>query len=158
MDPIKLPLHGGAVEPLKIIEDDRGAVLHMLRQDSDQFTKFGEIYFSEVNPGVVKAWKRHRKMTQLFAAPRGTLHLALYDARENSPTYKELREYELGRPDHYQLIKIPPGVWYGFENTGQEKALIANCADMPHDPQESETLPLESGPVKVNWRSQTNSA
>src|SRR5437762_138642 len=50
--------------PLRVHQDARGAVLQMLRADSAAFDHFGEIYFSEINPGVVKAWKRHLRSTQ----------------------------------------------------------------------------------------------
>ena len=41
-----------------------------------------------------------------------------------------------------RLKQIPPGLWYGFSCISESPALLANCADYPHDPQESETQPL----------------
>ena len=40
-------IEGVVVQSLEQIVDDRGSILHMLRSDSELFTKFGEIYFSE---------------------------------------------------------------------------------------------------------------
>src|SRR5438128_1654836 len=65
--------------PLRIIADDRGAVLHMLRADSPFFTGFGEVYFSETRSGTVKPWKRHRRMTQRLAVPVGRMLFAILD-------------------------------------------------------------------------------
>ncbi len=157
MDPVNelQPLDGVVLQELKQLTDSRGAVLHMLRCDSELFSEFGEVYFSEVNPGAVKAWKRHTKMTQHIAVPVGKIRLVLYDDRENSPTRKELREYEVGRPSAYMLIRIPPGLWYGFENIGPSMALLANCADLPHDPAESESVASNEGPIKVQWLSES---
>ena len=90
----------------------------MLRPDSPllpDFSKgFGEIYFSEVLPGHVKAWKRHTCQTQHFAVPSGLLKIVLYDDRPDSATRGVLCELALGRPEHYGLLRIPVNVWYGF--------------------------------------------
>ncbi|MDR1360501.1 MAG: dTDP-4-dehydrorhamnose 3,5-epimerase, partial [Deltaproteobacteria bacterium] len=64
-----------------------GPVLHMVRRDSPLFSGFGEIYFSLVEPGAVKAWKRHLRQTQLFAVPHGLMEVLVHDARENSPSF-----------------------------------------------------------------------
>ena len=126
-------------------------MLHMLRCDSPLFTKFGEIYFSVVFSQVVKAWKRHRRMTQHFAVPVGKIKLVLYDDREQSPAQGRLEEYTLGNPDHYGLIPIPPFVWYGFQGVDSSPSLVANLTDLPHDPAEVETLPDNSPDIPYSW-------
>ena len=45
---MKQNIEGIKITPLKIISDNRGSVMHMLRSDSDVFQKFGEIYFSTI--------------------------------------------------------------------------------------------------------------
>src|SRR5712671_2759364 len=109
-----LTIEGVIVTELRQIADQRGAVLHMLRSDSVDFTRFGECYFSEVFPGIVKAWKRHRLQTQNFAVPYGRVRVVIYDDRDASPTRGNLQVHELGRPDAYRRLRIPPGLWYGF--------------------------------------------
>ncbi len=131
---------GLLLAPLRVIEDERGAVLHMLRSDAPEFTRFGECYFSEVNPGAIKAWKRHRVQTQNLAVPVGRIRIVVYDAREDSSTRGHREVIELGRPDAYARLRIPPRLWYGFVGLGTTAALVANCADAPHDPEESETV------------------
>lgn len=143
-------------QPLTVISTPGGPVLHMLRPHSpllpDFSGGFGEIYFSEVLPGAVKAWKRHRRQTQLFAVPRGLLNIVLYDDRPASPTRGALCELALGRPEHYGLLRIPPGVWYGFTALGEEAALICNCADIPHDPTEGERRPPDDPGIPYGWK------
>jgi dTDP-4-dehydrorhamnose 3,5-epimerase len=129
---------GVVFEPLKVIADARGAVLHMLRSDSPLFGGFGEIYFSEIAAGATKAWKRHRRMTQRIAVPIGRVKFTLYDDRFESPTRGAVIEREVGRPDAYALLVIPPGIWYGWKGIAPFASLLANCADLPHDPAESE--------------------
>jgi dTDP-4-dehydrorhamnose 3,5-epimerase len=140
---------GVMVTELRQIVDQRGAVLHMLRADDPGFRSFGECYFSEVAPGAVKAWKRHRVQGQNLAVPVGRVRLVVFDDREspNSPVHV----VELGRPDAYVRIHLPAGLWYGFACVGVTPALLANCTDRPHDPTESETRPLDDPAIPYSW-------
>ncbi|MDR0816562.1 MAG: dTDP-4-dehydrorhamnose 3,5-epimerase family protein [Desulfovibrio sp.] len=153
--PEALGIEGAFFLPLRVIAANGGQVLHFLKPDSPllpDFTNgFGEIYFSEALPGAVKAWKRHRRQTQLFAVPCGRLTIALYDARPASPSCGLLRELILGRPDHYGLLRIPRGIWYGFAALGQTPALVCNCADMPHAPDEGERRPPDDPAIPYRW-------
>lgn len=144
-------IDGIIIQPLKVIEDERGSVLHMLRADSPLFKKFGEIYFSEVKPGVIKAWKRHLKMTQYFTVPVGRMKFVFYDDRSFSSTKGCLSECVLGRPEAYHLLIIPPMVWYGFQCLSDLPSMIANCSDLPHDPKEQEHITIESGKIPYQW-------
>lgn len=156
MDRVKMAgssgIAGVVIQPLRQIVDERGAVLHMLRADSPLFTRFGEVYFSLVLPGVAKAWKRHRRVTQHFAVPVGRIRLVLYDDRPTSASRGRLEEHILGRPDHYVLVLLPPLLWYGFQGQDSTPSLLANCTDFPHDPQEGESLPIDSPQVPFNWK------
>lgn len=147
-------IDGAQLLELKIIPTGGGPVLRMLRPDSPLFSGFGELYFSEVEPGAVKAWKQHTRQTQHFAVPVGRLKVALYDNRDASPTRGRLREVILGRPDDYRLLRIPPLVWYGFTALGSTPALICNCADIPHDPGESLRLPPDDPSIPYLWRTE----
>lgn len=128
-------IHGVSVNPLRRIPDERGYIMHMLRADDPVFEQFGEIYFSTIYPGVIKAWHLHSKMTLNYAVVAGMIKLVLHDDRENSPTRGEIQELFIGQ-ENYQLVKIPPLVWNGFKGIGTQMAILANCATLPHDPQE----------------------
>lgn len=136
---------------LRELSDARGSVLHMLRNDGPKPIQFGECYFSEVVPGAVKAWKRHRVQTQNVAVPVGRIRLVVYDDRGDSPTRGTVQVLELGRPDAYHRVRIPPGLWYGFSCISRTTALLANCADVPHDPLESETRPVNEPAIPYRW-------
>lgn len=154
---VKSPLGivGVFTQPLNVIDTPGGVVLHMLRSDyalMPHFEQgFGEIYFSEVLPGHVKGWKRHSRQTQLFAVPVGLVHIVMYDSRMESATHGMICELILGRPDNYRLLQIPPGIWYSFAAVGGQPAIICNCANLPHDPEESEKLPLENEVIPYFW-------
>lgn len=139
------------VAELKEIKDDRGSVLHMLRADAPDFKNFGECYFSEVLPGSIKAWKKHLKQTQNIAVPVGRIKLVIFDSREGSSTRGVVNVIELGRPDAYVRIMIPPGLWYGFACIGTEPAMLVNCADIPHDKMESEVLAFSDSTIPFSW-------
>jgi len=132
-------IDGVLVHPLTQIPDERGKIMHMLRADDPHFEKFGEIYFSTVYPGVVKGWHLHKLMTLNYTVVSGTVKLVLYDDRPNSPTRSELMELFVGQAN-YVLVKIPPGVWNGFKGIGLDPAIVANCATIPHDPNEIERM------------------
>ena len=79
-------IDGIIITPLKQIFDERGKVMHMLRNDSDVFNKFGEIYFSSSYPGIIKAWHKHKEMTLNYACIEGKVKFVLYDDRPKSKT------------------------------------------------------------------------
>ncbi|MGV3760426.1 MAG: dTDP-4-dehydrorhamnose 3,5-epimerase family protein [Actinomycetota bacterium] len=128
-------IDGVRITPLRRIPDERGAVFHMLREDSEGFERFGEIYFSLVYPGAIKAWHLHKEMTLNYAVPVGMIKLVCYDDREGSPTRGSTLEVHTGELA-YSLVTVPPGVWNGFKGEGTEPALVANCATVPHHPDE----------------------
>jgi dTDP-4-dehydrorhamnose 3,5-epimerase len=148
---IQTEIMGVLITPLREIADVRGSVLHMLRSDAVDFTNFGECYFSEVLPGAVKAWKKHTIQTQNIAVPIGRILLVIFDSRKTSNTENSLMKIELGRPDAYQRVQIPPGVWYGFTCISPTPALLVNCADHPHTQSESEIKETNSTDIPFFW-------
>jgi dTDP-4-dehydrorhamnose 3,5-epimerase len=143
-------IDGVIISPLKQIVDDRGKVMHMLRSDSPVFKQFGEIYFSCVNPGAIKAWHIHEKMILNYAVPYGNIKFVLYDDRKNSKTRGELQEMILG-PDNYCLVTVPPFVWNGFKGLGNEMSIVANCASIPHDPNEIKRMDPFDKSIPYKW-------
>jgi len=139
-----------AVRPLRQIVDERGKVMHMLRRDDPWFKDFGEIYFSVVNPGAVKAWHLHKTMTLNYAVVVGRVKLVLHDLRPDSPTRGRTQEILSGGED-YALVTIPPGIWNGFKGLGSAAAVVANCATVPHDPQEIVRLDPASPEIPYDW-------
>jgi dTDP-4-dehydrorhamnose 3,5-epimerase len=145
-------IDGVQIHPLKRIEDERGAVMHMLRADQPHFQKFGEVYFSMVKPGVIKGWKLHKEISQNMAVPEGKIRLVIYDPRKNSPTLGQTQTIDFGA-DNYCLVQMPPNVWYAFQAISKTHAMIANCTTAPHRPEESETLPLGNEVIPYIWES-----
>ena len=143
-------IEGVLVKPLRQILDERGKIMHMIRNDDPDFVGFGEIYFSCIYPGIIKGWHLHKKMTLNYAVPFGIIKLVLYDDRNSSKTRGELQEIFLG-PENYCLAQIPPFVWNGFKGVGTTPSIVANCSTIPHDPNEIERKNPEDPSIPYKW-------
>jgi dTDP-4-dehydrorhamnose 3,5-epimerase len=134
------PLDGLSIEPRKIITDERGSLLHMLKSSNSK-QPVAEIYFSSVLPGVNKGWKRHKRMWQRFSVPIGEIEFKFFDERPHSVTFGQSFSIRVSR-NYHVLVTVPPGIWYSFRCTSLTEALIVNASDIEHDPTETETRPL----------------
>ncbi len=143
-------IDGVVVHPLKQLVDERGKVMHMLRADDPHFEQFGEVYFSWVNPGAIKAWHLHREMTLNYACLYGLIKLVLFDDRERSATRGMLMELFVG-PDAYALVKVPSGIWNGFKGIAIHPSLLCNCATVPHRADEIVRCDPFSKSVPYDW-------
>jgi dTDP-4-dehydrorhamnose 3,5-epimerase len=142
-------IEGLRILPLRRIPDERGTILHMLKSTDEHFIRFGEIYFSTVYQGVVKAWHRHTGMTLNYACPFGRVKLAVFDDRPGSATRGTLVEIFLG-PDNYSLVVIPPETWNGFK--GMEPiSIVANCCTEPHDRSRSTRIDPFANDIPYDW-------
>ena len=138
------------VTPLKIISDNRGRVMHMLRNDSPIFKSFGEIYFSTIYKDSIKAWHLHKKSTLNYVCVRGKVKLVLFDERKNSVTNGQYQELILS-PENYFLVTIPPNIWNGFKGIGESESIIANCLNFPHNENEMVRKEANDKNFNYNW-------
>ena len=143
-------INGVKITPLKQIIDERGKVMLMMRNDDRVYKKFGEIYFSCTHPGVVKAWHMHKRMTLNYAIISGQLKIVLYDSRKKSPTKGLLQEIYMST-ENYFLLSVPPLIWNGFKGIGIKTSIIANCSDIPHDPDEMIRISPNSKKIPYKW-------
>lgn len=148
---MKIRISGVIITDLRVLTDERGAVLHMMRCDSPSFRGFGEIYFSKVFCGAIKAWKQHQRMTLNIAVPVGEIKLVLYDDRPTSETRGALQELTLSETN-YSLVTIPPLVWLGFMGLAQGASLLANLASIAHCPSEVSTLDPFAQAIPYRWQ------
>jgi dTDP-4-dehydrorhamnose 3,5-epimerase len=143
-------IEGVKITLLKQIEDERGKVMHMLRNDSKVFNKFGEIYFSTVHPTKIKGWHIHEKMTLNYAVVLGEIKLVLYDDRPESKTHGRFQEFFLSQKN-YKLVSVPPLIWNGFMGVGKETAIVANCANLPYDDKEIKRKSPFDKEISYDW-------
>lgn len=146
-------IEGVKVKKLKIIPDDRGRLMEILRCDDDIFKKFGQVYMTTARPGVVKAWHYHKKQDDNFTCISGKMRLALYDARKNSATHGKVNEFTISLEDP-MLVHIPKGVYHGFKCVSDTEAVIINTVTVPYNyknPDEYRINPYDKD-IPYDWR------
>tara|TARA_B110000483_G_scaffold200876_1_gene241531 strand:+ start:681 stop:1130 length:450 start_codon:yes stop_codon:yes gene_type:complete len=143
-------IFGVNINKKKQFIDERGKIMRMLRVGDEEFTKFGEIYFSYTYPGAVKAWHRHKQMTLNYAAVFGKIKLVLFDDRINSPTFNQIQEIYLSDEDYF-TVTIPPMIWNGFKAIVNQPAIIANCSDQVHSEDEIDRKDYNDSSIGYDW-------
>jgi dTDP-4-dehydrorhamnose 3,5-epimerase len=137
---------------LRLIPDERGYLMEILRSDDEHFTEFGQAYITTAYPDVVKAWHYHKDQTDSIACIKGMAKLVLYDSRENSPTYGEVNELFVGTKNP-RLVVIPPLVYHGFKAVGGEMCIVVNVPDKTYDydnPDEHRVDPYDND-IPYDW-------
>jgi dTDP-4-dehydrorhamnose 3,5-epimerase len=129
-------LEGVSLTPLNKVLNEKGDIFHALKSTDEIFISFGEAYFSNVNHGAIKGWKKHNKMILNVVVPVGQIKFVLYDDREFSTTFKEFWEVEIGEAN-YQRLSVPTGIFMSFQGIGLHRNMLLNIASIPHDPTES---------------------
>ena len=146
-------IQGVELKKLKLISDDRGRLMEILRRDDKIFKKFGQVYITTCLPWAVKAWHCHKRQDDHFVCVKGRIRLALYDARGNSSTYKEVNEFELSLQEPL-LVKIPRKVYHGFKGISDEEAMVINIPTLPYNrnkPDEYRIDPYEND-IPYDWK------
>ena len=132
------------VTPLMRIPTIGGDVMHALKDSDDGFNGFGEVYFSWVEQGAIKAWKYHQHMTLNLVVPLGEISFVFHiKDQENC-----FRTENIGE-EKYSSLTVPPGIWFGFQGGGCGQSLLMNLADMVHDP--DEVLRKKTSEIVYNW-------
>lgn len=125
-------IDGVKTKKLKVIPDERGRLMEILRSDEELYEKFGQIYVTAAYPGVVKAWHYHREQTDHLICISGMMKIVLYDAREGSPTFGEVNEFFCGIHNPL-LVKVPKGIYHGFKCISETEALVINIPDQVYN-------------------------
>jgi dTDP-4-dehydrorhamnose 3,5-epimerase len=145
------------LKTLKVMTDERGFLMEMLRADDSLFEAFGQVYITGCRRGVAKGWHYHREQTDHFICVSGAALVVLYDGRDDSPTHGEAQEFILAAPPSRDpaplLLKIPPLVLHGFTASGCEEARIVNVPTRMYryeNPDEYR-VPWDSRDVPYRW-------
>jgi dTDP-4-dehydrorhamnose 3,5-epimerase len=148
----RTPIDGVKVKPLRVVPDERGWLMEILRADEKElFSKFGQVYVSATFPGVVKAWHYHKRQTDNFACVAGMVKLVLVDTREGSPTKGAVNEFFIGTLNP-MLVQVPNLVYHGWKCIGTETALVVNVPTEPYNHQEPDEYRLDPhGTLDYDW-------
>ena len=145
-------LDGVLITPLKIIQVPGGDVFHAMKISDPGFKGFGEVYFSNIESGVVKAWKRHRQMTLNLVVSEGVIRFVMFDDRHESQTQGMFQEVVLSKEFYYRLT-VPALLWMGFQGVSENTSMLLNIADLEHLPEEVDRKAIN----EINFSWETNS-
>ena len=140
------------VKQLKLIPDERGRLMEILKCDEEMFSKFGQVYLTTTYPGVVKAWHFHKKQDDFITCVKGMLKLVLYDDREGSPTKGEVNQFFIG--DHNPaLVKVPKMIYHGWKCVSTEEALVINVPTEAYNPKEPDEYRVDphNNDIPYTW-------
>ncbi len=145
-------IDGVKIKSLKVIPDERGWLMEILRCDDEIFQKFGQVYITTAYPGVVKGWHYHKKQTDNFTCVCGMMKVALYDARDGSKTKGNIVEIFVGEKNPV-LISVPPGVYHGFKGIGTDTAYFLSVPTLPYNYEEPDEYRLapDSDEIPYDW-------
>lgn len=139
------------VKELKLIPDERGRVMEILRRDDDMFVQFGQVYITTTYPRVVKAWHFHKRQDDFIACIKGMLKLVLFDDRKDSPTKGELNEFFIGDYNPI-LIKVPKMVYHGWKCISEEEAIVVNAPTEPYNHKDPDEFRLHPHINSIPYR------
>ncbi|HUN55110.1 MAG TPA: dTDP-4-dehydrorhamnose 3,5-epimerase family protein [Smithella sp.] len=145
-------IDGVIVKELKVIPDERGRLMEIMRADDSFFKKFGQVYMTTAYPGVVKGWHYHKKQADNMAVVRGMMKIVLYDSRKKSKTYGEINEIFAG-VHHPVLVHIPVYVYHGFKCISEEEAIVINTPTEVYNYKEPDEfrLPAHGSHINYDW-------
>lgn len=145
-------IHGALVKQLRLIPDERGFLMEMLRSDWPEFDRFAQSYVTACYPGIIKAWHYHKRQCDHFVCVSGMAKVVLYDPREDSPTKGYVNEFHIGIMNP-ALVKIPPLVYHGFTAEGGQSGLIVNFSTELYDYADPDEyrLPHDDPSIPYHW-------
>lgn len=146
-------IQGVACKPLKVLSDDRGSFMEVVREDDPFFTRFGQSNFSVTYPGVVKAWHWHRRQDDLWFVVSGMAQVGLHDLRDESPTRGLTQVLYLGDFNR-GLLYIPHGVAHGYRVLGPEPMGLIYYTTHTYDPEDELRLAWDDPSIGFDWTTQ----
>ena len=145
-------IEGVSVKKLKVIPDERGRLMEILRTDDKEFSEFGQVYVTTAYPGVVKAWHYHKLQDDNMTVLKGMAKIVLYDDRKDSSTKGVINEFFVGDHNHI-LIHIPKLIWHGFKCMSEQETMIVNIVTKCYNYEEPDEYrkPAHGSDIPYDW-------
>jgi len=143
-------MEGVDIYSLKHISVPKGDIYHALKSSDQGYKGFGEAYFSKIQPGAIKGWKRHNRLTLNLIVPVGAIKFVIYDDRENSNTFGEFKELILSPEGEYNRLTIAPGLWMAFAGVSMSDSMLLDIINETHDPNEADKKDLAEIPYNFD--------
>ena len=131
--------------------DERGFFREIIRSTDDLFKEgFGQLSVAQVHQWVIKAWHIHKKQVDWWYVSSGLLRVALYDTREDSPTFKEIMELLMGDNQPAVVLRIPTGVAHGYKCISGP-ALIFYVTSKVYDGTDEGRISHDDAQIGYDW-------
>jgi dTDP-4-dehydrorhamnose 3,5-epimerase len=135
-------IEGVQIHDLKQISLPKGDLWHACKSTDEGFVGFGEVYFTQVNKGEVKGWKRHKRYQLNLVVLQGKVRFVIYDDRKGSSTYGDFAQITLSPSEYYKRLTVPAGVWMAFQGVNDGVNMLMDLIPEPHDSKEADTKEL----------------
>ncbi len=145
-------IEGVLIKKLRVIPDERGRLMEIMRNDDSFFETFGQVYMTTNYPGVVKAWHYHEHQTDNVACIKGMIKIVLFDGRKDSPTYREVNEFFIGEHNP-SLVVIPPMVYHGWKCISETESMTINIPTNTYNYEQPDEhrLPYNTTEIPYDW-------
>ena len=148
-----MDIEGLKCKKLKLIPDERGYLMEILRNDDELFKEFGQVYISAVYKDAIKAWHKHKHQTDNICCIKGMIKLVVIDDRRDSPTYENIEEIFIGE-QNFMLVQIPKGCLHGWKGMDNDISLIMNCSDKVYNYEKPDEIRIKPNYTFYNWERQ----
>jgi len=143
---------GTELRDVRNIITGNGITTELFRQDWGVVdAEVVQIIHVSLRPGALSAWHKHERQTDHIFVVGGHLRTALYDGREDSPTYQMVNVHHQSRERPFLLI-LPPGVWHGLQVLGNETASFVNFFDHQYRYDDPDEWRLPSDTDEIPYR------
>ena len=136
-------MDGVILTPLKQIQHPKGDIFHAMKKSDIGFNGFGEAYFSTINKGDIKGWKKHTKMVLNLVVCHGEIKFVIYDDIKNKFFSTSLSH------KNYQRLTVSPVLCMAFQGIDDSNMLL-NLANIEHDSREAENIILSK--IEYVWQ------
>ncbi len=144
-------IQGVELKSLVTHADERGFFRELIRVNDPIFEEgFGQWSHTKTFAGAAKAWHVHQRQVDWWYVAIGTIRVALYDTRADSPTHGRLEEFFMGEEQGPQVLKIPPGVAHGYRVL-EGPAHLFYITSRVYDPSDEGRIPHDDPTIGYDW-------
>ena len=135
-------MDGITLTSLNKIYHPKGEILKVIKKSDTTFNEFGEAYFSTINQGDIKGWKKHTEMILNLVVVVGEIEFVIYN--ENK---KEFFSVKISQ-NNYKRLTVNPGLWVAFRGVESYNMLL-NLSNIEHNPDEAINADLHK--IDYKW-------
>ncbi len=135
-------IDGVRFRPTRPVAHDDGHVSEIARTSWDIIeAPIVQVHITTTLVGRVRAWGLHQRGTDRLFVVSGLIRFAVFDGREDSPTFGQISEFIVSEKNP-GLLTISPNLYHGWKNIGTTEAVIINMPDRLYDYEAPDALDL----------------